>query len=57
MHECDICGQYCDCDQEDIDQPCPDDCTCDHEGSALDEYGMPIDDEMSYEEEEEDIDL
>jgi hypothetical protein len=44
MHECPICGQYCDCDGEDMDQEAPDDCTCEHEGSGLDELGNPIDD-------------
>ena len=43
-HECDICGQYCYCDCEDMDQPCPDDCTCSHEGSGLDEDGCEIND-------------
>jgi hypothetical protein len=27
---------------EDMDQPAPDDCTCDHEGSGLDEDGCEI---------------
>lgn len=25
-HECEVCGAYCDCDMEDLDQPQPDDC-------------------------------
>lgn len=28
MHECDECGTYCDCDGEDLDQPCPSDHNC-----------------------------
>lgn len=43
MHECEICGMYCDCDGEDLDQPAPLDCDCDHEGSGLDEDGDPFD--------------
>lgn len=27
MHDCDECGQYCDCDMEDHYQSQPDDCT------------------------------
>lgn len=47
MHECPVCGMYCDCDGEDMDQPAPGDCTCDHEGSGLDEMGCEL-----YEDEE-----
>jgi hypothetical protein len=46
MHECPVCGMYCDCDGEDLDQPAPVICSCDHEGSGLDEDGIPYDDEM-----------
>jgi hypothetical protein len=33
MHDCDLCGEYCDCDMEDHHNPQPDDCThvCDDE--------------------------
>lgn len=37
MHECPECGMCCDCDGEDMDQPAPADCCCDHEGSGLNE--------------------
>ena len=42
MHECVICGLYCDCDGEDLDQPAPLLCSCDHEGSGLDPDGAVI---------------
>ncbi len=42
MHECVICGLYCDCDGDDLDQPAPMLCSCDHEGSGLDEDGCMI---------------
>lgn len=26
MHECEVCGMYCDCDGEDMHNPQPDNC-------------------------------
>lgn len=41
MHECEVCGMYCDCDGEDMHNPQPDNCV--HLiGDCLEEY----DDEM-----------
>ena len=39
MHDCDICGQACDCDMEDHYQSQPDDCThvCDEDGDFDDD--------------------
>ena len=37
MHECTLCGFYCDCDGEDMEQPQPDDCTHDCEDPDYDE--------------------
>ena len=42
-HECPECGQYCYCDIEDHDQPAPDDCSCDHEGSGIDDEETDFD--------------
>lgn len=46
MHDCDLCGQVCDCDMEDMFQSQPDDCThvCDED----EDY----DDEDDYEDDE-----
>jgi len=48
MHECPDCGMACDCDCEDLEQDAPDDCSCDHEGSRLDEFGEPINYDNDY---------
>ena len=45
MHECVTCGQYCDCDGEDLHQEAPIDCRCSHVGSGLDEDLEDIDDD------------
>ncbi len=45
MHECVVCGMQCDCDGEDLDQPAPLNCSCSHEGSGLDELGLPLEEE------------
>lgn len=38
MHECEVCGQMCDCDGEDMANPQPED--CEHLGhDCEDEYG------------------
>jgi hypothetical protein len=36
MHDCPHCGEACDCDGEDHEQPAPDDCVheCDDEDDA-----------------------
>lgn len=44
MHECPECGLYCDCDGEDMHQPAPIHCTCDHEGSGMDAEYEDFDD-------------
>lgn len=37
MHECFECGNYCDCDGEDMDQDQPPDCDCRHESLENDD--------------------
>lgn len=45
MHECEVCGQMCDCDGEDMANPQPED--CEHLGhDCEDEYGDDFGDEM-----------
>lgn len=55
MHECEICGMYCDCDCDDLDQPAPINCSCNHEGSGLDEDGVPYDDYEDADDEDYDV--
>jgi hypothetical protein len=38
MHECEDCGQMCDCDCDDLAGPQPDDCRCECETLDADEW-------------------
>lgn len=37
MHDCDLCGWLCDCDGEDMQNPCPPNCIHACEEDACDE--------------------
>lgn len=40
MHDCPICGESCDCDMEDHEQPAPEDCDHQCEFDDDDDYGF-----------------
>ena len=41
MHECETCGQMCDCDGDDLDCPQPEDCDHLKDGDCRDDEDWP----------------